>query len=101
MSLVKQLASRLTAAVEAERVAQGLGHVGPLPREQSVVGVAAEMAVGGGRLINRPLQIERLIIPAGRKSNSSRKVAKSLFSGTMPVSKVSTSSETGSATPIA
>ena len=59
LRLVKTLA-RSAAAVEAEGVAQRLGHIDALPREQSVVRIAAEMPVGGGRLIDRTLQVERL-----------------------------------------
>ena len=79
---------------------QRVGPVGALPGE--VVVLAAEVAVGGGLLEDRPAQVEvaddgarpQVELLAGRASRSSA-------SETLPVPKVSTISETGWATPMA
>src|SRR3984893_2901614 len=55
----------LAAAVAPECAAQRVDHIGLLPRKEPVVRHAAEMAVGGGGLIDRPLQPERLDDPGG------------------------------------
>ena len=86
--------------LEAGGGAQRVGPVGALPGE--VVVLAAEVAVGGGLLEDRPVQVE---VAGGRRRGAGRTrlrpAARSRASGSLPVPKVSTISETGWATPIA
>ena len=55
----------LAAAVAPEGAPQRVDHVGLLPRKEPILRRAAEMAVGGGGLVDRPLQVERLDDPGG------------------------------------
>ena len=86
--------------LEPGGVAQRGGLVGALPRE--VVVVAAEVAVGGGLLVDRPVQLELLAERARAQvevlvDELRRSCSRPIFS----VPNVSTITETGCATPIA
>ena len=54
------IAGRALSGRCAEGVAQRVDHIGLLPGKEPVMRHAAEMAIGGGGLVNRPLQVERL-----------------------------------------
>ena len=76
-----------------DRGLQILDQVEPLPREQVAVGLAAEMAVGGGRLVDRLVEAEvRADAARGqRPSLAMRPIAASISSSpTVPVPWVST-----------
>ena len=80
-----------------------VGEVGLLPGEAAVlVRRAAEMAVGRGAAVDRPVELERAA-DVGRASagRSPAAPSASLRSSTLPVPWVSTRSDIGSATPIA
>ena len=82
------------------RLAQRVGLVRPLPRE--VVVLAAEVAVGGGLLVDRPVQLE--VLAEGARAQVEVLVDELRRSAPRPifsVPNVSTITETGCATPIA
>ena len=80
--------------------AQLVGLVRALPGEVRVV--AAEVAVGGGLLEDRPAQVSERGMPRGRRSKcSATSVRRSATGGICSVPNVSTSTDTGRATPMA
>src|SRR6476659_15378 len=62
-TVVAAAALRDDRVAEPGRGAQGVGAVGDLPREVRIL--AAEVAVGGGLLVDRPVQLEVLAEGAG------------------------------------
>ena len=84
--------------LNAGRRAQRLGAIHTFPRQIDVR--SAEMAERGRLTINRAAQIQSMM-PAGRRSNCSLTIFASASSEMTPVPCVSTSRETGLATPIA
>src|SRR6185437_7604416 len=64
----RPLRRNMREARSADRAAQRVGEVGLLPREAAVgVGRAAEMAVGRGARIDRPVELEVLADAARRE----------------------------------
>ena len=86
-------------AARARGVAQRLGAIGALPGEVEVA--AAEVAVGGGRPVDRRAQASVSMIAPGRRSKCSPISAAIRSSGMRPVPKVSTLTASGRATPMA
>ena len=84
---------------EPGRVAQCVGAVGALPGE--VVELAAEVAVGGGLLVDRPVQVELLAERARAQVELLADEPGDLGVEIASVPKVSTITETGCETPIA
>ena len=85
---------------EAGGLAQRVGLVGLLPRE--VVVLAAEVAVGGGLLVDRPVEVE--VLAEGARAQVEvlvDELARSATATIFSVPNVSTITETGCATPIA
>ena len=84
------------------RAPDGIGEVGLLPGEAAVlVGRAAEVAVGRGAPVDRPVELEGAAdIGRGQAEQLGQNFLE-LFSSTLPVPWVSTSTDIGSATPIA
>ena len=79
---------------------QSVSFVGCFPSE-GIFG-AAEVAEGGGLLVDRAAQFKRFDHALGRQLEvRANQFGQLLFARTVPVPKVSTMTETGSATPIA
>src|SRR5579875_2733450 len=51
--------NRSAARAESKSRPELIGHIGLFPRKQAVFRRPAEMAIGRGRLIDRPLELQR------------------------------------------
>ena len=93
-------ARRTACPLDAGGGFSGVGLVGALPRE--VLVLAAEVAVGGGLLVDRPVQVQLLAEGAGAQVEVLGDELGDLARGrSFSVPNVSTITETGCATPIA